>query len=166
MKLQWNPTSCCWEFAWTRTERTDVRRADVRLDGRNGDYLLPQNSSENKNRISTETLHYCVPFQFVFRIVVSSFQWVKISRMYSHSMKLVLNGVRRSHQLNSAVSAEICCQSGSEQVKWSSIRPRSYKKIMFNSAEHETLNSHNYKNIKKFIIYQAQVSLKSFFFCS
>ena len=34
---------------------------------------------------------------------------------------------------------------------------------MFNSAEHETLNSHKYKNIKKFNFIQAQISLNAIF---
>ena len=41
-------------------------------------------------------------------------------------------------------------QSGSEGIK----------NFMFNSAEDEILKAHNYKNIKKFSIFQAQISLE------
>ena len=34
---------------------------------------------------------------------------------------------------------------------------------MLNSAEHEILNAHKYKNIKKFCIFQAQISLECYF---
>ena len=37
---------------------------------------------------------------------------------------------------------------------------------MLNSAEHEILDVHKYKNIKKFIFIQAQISLKCNFSCS
>ena len=41
------------------------------------------------------------------------------------------------------------------------IRSPSYeKKIMLNSAEHEILNARKYKNIKKFSLFQAQISLQ------
>ena len=42
--------------------------------------------------------------------------------------------------------------------------PRGYK-IFFilNSVEHEILNAHKYKNIEKFGIFQAQLSLECFF---
>ena len=35
---------------------------------------------------------------------------------------------------------------------------------MFNSAEHEILNAHKYKNIKKFGSFKAQISLECYFF--
>ena len=38
--------------------------------------------------------------------------------------------------------------------------------FMLNSAEHEILNVHKYKNIKKLSIFQAQVSLECYFYCS
>ena len=42
---------------------------------------------------------------------------------------------------------------------------RDYKTFfMPNSAKHEILNAPKYKNIKKFSIFQAQISLESFFF--
>ena len=41
--------------------------------------------------------------------------------------------------------------------------PEITKKIMFNSAEHEILNAHKYKNIKKFSILQAQMSIEYYF---
>ena len=40
------------------------------------------------------------------------------------------------------------------------------KKIMLNSAEHEILNAPKYKNIKKFSIFQAQVSIECYLSCS
>ena len=47
------------------------------------------------------------------------------------------------------------------------LRPRGYKTFfMLNSAEHETLNAHHYENIKKFSIFQAQISLECYFSCS
>ena len=35
---------------------------------------------------------------------------------------------------------------------------------MLNSAEHEILNAHKYKNIKKFSIFQSHISLECYFF--
>ena len=44
-------------------------------------------------------------------------------------------------------------------------RPRGYKTFfMLNSIEHEILNAHKYKNIQKFGIFQAQISLQCYFF--
>ena len=40
------------------------------------------------------------------------------------------------------------------------------KLFMLNSAEHELLNAHMYKNIEKFSIFQAQISLECYFSCS
>ena len=46
-------------------------------------------------------------------------------------------------------------------------RPRVYKTfIMLNSAEHEILNAHKYKNIKKFGVFYVQISLECYFSCS
>ena len=46
------------------------------------------------------------------------------------------------------------------------IWPRGFKTIfMLNSAEHKVLNAHKYENIKKFSIFQAQVSLEYYFSC-
>ena len=43
-------------------------------------------------------------------------------------------------------------------------RPRGYKTFfMLNSTEHERSNAHKYKNIKKFCIFQAQISLECYF---
>ena len=46
-------------------------------------------------------------------------------------------------------------------------RVRGYKTFfMLNSAEHDILNAHMYKNIKKKLsIFQAQISLECYFFC-
>ena len=57
------------------------------------------------------------------------------------------------------------------QLRWQSlqnqIRPRDYKTFfMLNSAKHGILNAHLYKNIKKLSIFQAQMSLASYFSCS
>ena len=38
------------------------------------------------------------------------------------------------------------------------------KIFMLNSAEHEILNGHQHKNVKKVIIFQAQISLECYFF--
>ena len=47
------------------------------------------------------------------------------------------------------------------------IRPRGYKTFfMLNSVEHESLNAHKYENIKKYSIFQAQLSLECYFSCS
>ena len=35
--------------------------------------------------------------------------------------------------------------------------------FMLDSAEHEILNAHKHENIKKFSIYQAQISLERYF---
>ena len=46
-------------------------------------------------------------------------------------------------------------------------RPRGYKTFfILNSVEHEILNAHKYENIKKFSIFQAQISLECYFSCS
>ena len=43
-------------------------------------------------------------------------------------------------------------------------RPRGYKIFfMLNSIEHEILNAHKYKNIKKFGIFYAQINLECYF---
>ena len=43
-------------------------------------------------------------------------------------------------------------------------RPRGYKTfIVLNSVEHEILNAHKYKNIKKFGIFKVHVSLECYF---
>ena len=43
-------------------------------------------------------------------------------------------------------------------------RPRGYKTFfVLNSVEHEILNAHKYKNIKKFGIFNAQLSLECYF---
>ena len=45
------------------------------------------------------------------------------------------------------------------------IWPRGYKTFfMLNSVEHEILNAHKYKNIKKFSFFQAHISLEWYFF--
>ena len=55
-----------------------------------------------------------------------------------------------------------CCGINSNVI-WS----RGYKRIfMLNSAEHEILNAHKYKNIVKFSILQAQISLECYFSCT
>ena len=42
--------------------------------------------------------------------------------------------------------------------------PRGYKTFfMLNSAEHEILNVHNYRNSKKFGLFMAQLSLECYF---
>ena len=45
---------------------------------------------------------------------------------------------------------------------------RGYKKFSCSShvTEHEILNAHKYKNIKKFRIFQAQINLEGYFSCS
>ena len=43
-------------------------------------------------------------------------------------------------------------------------KPRGYKTFfMLNSTEHEILNAHKYKNINKFAIFKAQISLECYF---
>ena len=42
--------------------------------------------------------------------------------------------------------------------------PRGYKTFfVLNSVEHEILNAHKYKNIKKFGLFKAQLSLECYF---
>ena len=41
--------------------------------------------------------------------------------------------------------------------------PRLQNIFMLNSAEHEIFNAHQYKNIKHFSFFQAQISLDAFF---
>ena len=46
-------------------------------------------------------------------------------------------------------------------------QPQGYERIfMLNSAEQEILNVNKYKNIKKFSLIQAQISLECYFSCS
>ena len=45
-------------------------------------------------------------------------------------------------------------------------RSRGYKKMMLNSTEHVIFNAHNFKNIKKFSIFQAQTRQECYFPCS
>ena len=46
-------------------------------------------------------------------------------------------------------------------------RPQGYKTFsMLNSAEHDTLNAHKYKNVKKLSIFQAHISQECYFSCS
>ena len=45
-----------------------------------------------------------------------------------------------------------------------STRPRGYKTFfVLNSVEHEILNAHKYKNIKKIGLFKAQLSLECYF---
>ena len=44
--------------------------------------------------------------------------------------------------------------------------PEVIKNFMLNSAEHEILNAYKCKNIKKFSIFQAQISPECYFSCS
>ena len=45
--------------------------------------------------------------------------------------------------------------------------PRGYKTFFtLNSVEHEILNAHTYKNIKKFSFFQTQISRECYFSCS
>ena len=47
------------------------------------------------------------------------------------------------------------------------IWPRGYKTFfVLNSVEHEISNAHKYKNIKKFGLFKAQLSLECYFSCS
>ena len=51
-----------------------------------------------------------------------------------------------------------------EQTVQTHIRPRSYITFfMLNSVEHETLNPHKNKNIKKFGFFKAQIILECYF---
>ena len=46
-------------------------------------------------------------------------------------------------------------------------RARGYKTFfMLNSVEHEILNAHKYKNIKKYSFFQAKISGEGYFSCS
>ena len=50
------------------------------------------------------------------------------------------------------------------ECKKNVIRPRGCKALfMLNSVEHEILNARKYKNIKKFGLYSAQISLEFYF---
>ena len=54
-----------------------------------------------------------------------------------------------------------CDRRDCETLPSAEFWPRGYKTFfMLNSAEHEILNAHKYKNIKKFSFFQAQISLK------
>ena len=45
--------------------------------------------------------------------------------------------------------------------------PQGYKSFfMLNSVEHEILNAHKYKNIKKLSFFQTQISRECYFSCS
>ena len=56
----------------------------------------------------------------------------------------------------------VFCQIEHKKIKH--IWPRGYKTFfVLNSVEHEILNAHKYKNIKKFGIFKAQLSLECYF---
>ena len=49
-----------------------------------------------------------------------------------------------------------------DQEPWA----RGYKTFfMLNSVEHEILNAHKYKNVKKFSVFQTQISREYYFSC-
>ena len=49
-------------------------------------------------------------------------------------------------------------------IGYDPFRARGYKTFfMLNSVEHEILNAHKYKHIKKFGFFQAQISLECYF---
>ena len=48
-----------------------------------------------------------------------------------------------------------------DQIRFGARRLK--KNNMLNSPEHEILNAHQYKNIEKFSIFHAQISLECFF---
>ena len=51
-----------------------------------------------------------------------------------------------------------------DETPVSQTRPRGYKTFfVLNSVEHEILNAHKYKNIKKFSLFKAQLSLECYF---
>ena len=55
----------------------------------------------------------------------------------------------------------------SKKIYISFSRPRGYNTFfVLNSVEHEILNAHKYKNIKKFGLFKAQLSLECYFFRS
>ena len=54
-----------------------------------------------------------------------------------------------------------------EKMEKSAYLARGYKTFfMLNSVEHEILNAHKYKNIKKFSFFQTQISRECYFSCS
>ena len=54
--------------------------------------------------------------------------------------------------------------SSEEKVKLYEFWPRGYKTFfVLNSVEHEILNAHKYKNIKKFRLFKAQLILECYF---
>ena len=56
-------------------------------------------------------------------------------------------------------------REGRASCSYSRTWPRGYKTFfMLNSAEHEILIAHKYENIKKFSIFQAEISLECYFF--
>ena len=61
------------------------------------------------------------------------------------------------------VQADLCICLHKVVYTW----PQGYKTFfMLNSAEHEILNVHKCKNIKKFSLFQAQISLECYFSCT
>ena len=65
----------------------------------------------------------------------------------------------KSHLDRSATNKELH-YLGRRYKNW----PRGYKTFfVLNSFEHEILNAHKYKNIKKFGIFKAQLSLEYYF---
>ena len=53
-----------------------------------------------------------------------------------------------------------------QEVKQLESMPQGYKMFMFNSAEREISNDHEYKNIKKFSFFQTQINRDCYFSCS
>ena len=53
------------------------------------------------------------------------------------------------------------------EIIFKATRSRGYKTFfVLNSIEHKILIAHKYENIKKFCIFQAQITLESYFSCS
>ena len=75
----------------------------------------------------------------------------------------LFDGIRTSIQAPcSRLSMQ--CRLRSVHTVQTKIRPRGYKTFfVLNSVEHEILNDHKYKNIKKFGLFKAQLSLECYF---
>ena len=58
------------------------------------------------------------------------------------------------------INSVFLCHITEQNENW----PRGYKTFfVLNSVEHEILNAHKYRNIKKFGLFKAQLSLECYF---
>ena len=95
-----------------------------------------------RSSISFQYHHGRSRYQFVYNehMAANNRKDVNYPRMQRAAIRKVVHGTADSKDMHEAA--------------YLSARPRGYKTFfMLNSIEHETLNAHKYKNVKKFCIF-------------